>query len=544
MLPFSLVYLGLFSLKVTLFLTVIIGAVHANYKPCLDYQKCVPKIQCKWKGWELEPAYICSNTDPTAICCPINQIISFAQGQAGHTGPVYDPYRYNPYAQGNLHNPYSHSNIKDPYSQSPKYDPYIQTHKVDPYAQNYRYDPYTQSHGYDPNAHNKYGGLGDRYNTHDVYGPPEKHGYVRYDPYYMDFYSDQYEKYYGYTLSKQAKEILRNYRAREECGVRNQSPADMARISSGFLPDYGFTSFGEFRWHVALLLLQRSFRRESPIYKYHCGATLIHNSLLITAAHCVRGVHPKKLLAHLGDWNLQDSAGELFPAIKRRISRVFIHNQYNPSTYLNDIALLEMRDPIDTYKTPHIGPVCLPKANYRLKDQSKCYIVGWGDDLYKPNFGSNILKSVSVTYISDNQECSSIFYSSLRDVDIGDKFTLDKDAQKCIVGGYGRDACVGDGGGGVVCPLSNSEGPDVCNTPHCADEHYFLIGIISFGSTTCGDESITIITDVVQNLNWIYTVLDPAGGLKNYNNHYYDEKPYGGRSADIGIPVQKNVTNV
>ena len=38
---------------------------------------------------------------------------------------------------------------------------------------------------------------------------------------------------------------------------------------------------------------------------------------------------------------------------------------------------------IDTTKTPHIAPACLPKDSYKFKDDQKCYIVGWGDDVYK-----------------------------------------------------------------------------------------------------------------------------------------------------------------
>lgn len=37
----------------------------------------------------------------------------------------------------------------------------------------------------------------------------------------------------------------------QECGVRFHSPSDMARVSTGYVGDKGFTSFGEFPWHVS-----------------------------------------------------------------------------------------------------------------------------------------------------------------------------------------------------------------------------------------------------------------------------------------------------
>lgn len=65
------------------------------------------------------------------------------------------------------------------------------------------------------------------------------------------------------------------------------------------------------------------------------------------------------------------------------IYKVNLLYRYNPGTYLNDIALLQMNSPVDTTKTPHITPACLPKDTYKFKDDQKCYIVGWGDDVYK-----------------------------------------------------------------------------------------------------------------------------------------------------------------
>lgn len=64
--------------------------------------------------------------------------------------------------------------------------------------------------------------------------------------------------------------------------------------------------------------------------------------------------------------------------------------RYNQATFLNDIALLQMDRPVEISRTPHIGPVCLPKSTYKFKDDKKCFIVGWGDDLYKVAYGDFI----------------------------------------------------------------------------------------------------------------------------------------------------------
>ncbi|XP_069174264.1 phenoloxidase-activating factor 2-like [Procambarus clarkii] len=356
---------------------------------------------------------------------------------------------------------------------------------------------------------------------------------------YMDFYDDEYDRLYSGRLSKQAKEVLRNYRYKDECGVRNRSPEHLTRVSSGYLDDTVITSFGEFPWHVALLIIERNFnigfKISQETLRYHCGATLINPLMLLTAAHCVKGIRPERLKASLGDWNLYSTTGELFPAVERRISRVFIHTGYNPTTYLNDIALLQMERPVDILRTPHISPACLPDDTFTFDNHLNCFIVGWGDDVYKPNFGSNVLKATLVTYTAD-EECKRRLYKTLHKVD--DKFVLDIDNQKCIIGGYGRDACVGDGGGAVVCPLNNKAGPSACRDKNCAHEHYFISGIISFGSPVCGEGSITVIADITNHIDWIYTIIRPAGGSRGFA-----PDKHRGRAADGSAQLDKNAAN-
>lgn len=60
----------------------------------------------------------------------------------------------------------------------------------------------------------------------------------------------------------------------------------------------------------------------------------------------------------------------------------------------------------------------------------------------QPNFGSNILRSVSVLYTGDHDECRAKLFSSFKDGTLDPSFNLDEEHQKCIIGEYGKDACV------------------------------------------------------------------------------------------------------
>ncbi|XP_045118589.1 uncharacterized protein LOC123508632 isoform X3 [Portunus trituberculatus] len=81
-----------------------------------------------------------------------------------------------------------------------------------------------------------------------------------------------------------------------------------------------------------------------------CGGTLIHPSLVLTAAHCITST--ARLRVHLGGW---DVTGVL--AQERDVAAIAIHHQYDRETLKHDIALLHLNRP--AVLTPSVGPLCL-----------------------------------------------------------------------------------------------------------------------------------------------------------------------------------------
>ena len=86
--------------------------------------------------------------------------------------------------------------------------------------------------------------------------------------------------------------------------------------------------------------------------KFFCGGTILSESWVITAAHCVEGVPPSRITIYAGSILRWSGNQERIPA------RKVIHPNYNPMTFTNDIALLQLDYPLDLTDR-HIKPICL-----------------------------------------------------------------------------------------------------------------------------------------------------------------------------------------
>ncbi|XP_011863819.1 PREDICTED: trypsin-1-like isoform X2 [Vollenhovia emeryi] len=228
--------------------------------------------------------------------------------------------------------------------------------------------------------------------------------------------------------------------------VRPASPLD-PRTARGTVTDI--------QQHPYQLSLQRGLR-------HICGAVIISNKWVVTAAHCVGS--PASAYGLRAGSNDKYDGGVYYP-----VKKIVRHPAYNFLTIDYDIALLEIDGEI-TFND-RAQPVKLPKRE--LEGGVMVNVTGWGAAEMGGKL-SPVLMKVSLPIVS-RKTCQNI-YKRFRSI-----------TDRMICAGYmqgGQDACDGDSGG-----------------PLTADG--VLYGIVSWGYQCAEPFHPGVYTNVADLLWWI-----------------------------------------
>ncbi|XP_062563764.1 serine protease gd-like [Armigeres subalbatus] len=218
--------------------------------------------------------------------------------------------------------------------------------------------------------------------------------------------------------------------------------------------------------------------------QFRCGATLISNKVLLTAAHCLltengnTRLQASDILVSLGRYNIMDWTEIGAKTINPRA--LVVHSAFRNDGFDYDIGAIILPNEINYSNS--IRPICMWTGS---NDQSNIVgqqgvVVGWG--FSESGIISDVPKSAQVPIASEVDCIRS---------DIGFQLTTSK--RTFCAGGQGAGPCQGDSGSGL---FIKREG------------RWVLRGIVSYALTDpdtgkCDTRKYTVYTDVAKYHEWM-----------------------------------------
>uniref|UniRef100_A0A673T5B9 Transmembrane serine protease 11F n=1 Tax=Suricata suricatta TaxID=37032 RepID=A0A673T5B9_SURSU len=247
------------------------------------------------------------------------------------------------------------------------------------------------------------------------------------------------------------------------CGIRMTSsnmPLPASSSTERIVQGRETAMEGEWPWQASLQL------RGSG---HQCGASLISNTWLLTAAHCFRkNKDPSQWIVTFGTTITP-------PAVQRSLGKIILHENYHRETNENDIALAQLTTRVEFSSI--VQRVCLPDSSIKLPPKTSVFVTGFGS-IVDDGPTQNKLRQARVETISTD-------VCNRKDVYDG----LITPGMLCAGFMDGKvDACKGDSGGPLV-----------------YDNHdiWYLVGIVSWGQSCALPKKPGVYTRVTQYREWI-----------------------------------------
>jgi secreted trypsin-like serine protease len=295
--------------------------------------------------------------------------------------------------------------------------------------------------------------------------------------------------------------------ARSSFSVQQNKKLDVQlRIAGGVNARHGDWPWQVSFQHRTCRKVSRNTR--SCTWKHLCGASIVDNKWVITAAHCiVESGFFFDAEAPGDDWSVvvgmdklqNEQLGKQNEGTRIYLDKIKVHPTYkfNYITHA-DIALLKLAETLEYNE--YIQPICMPDGKEPAHGDM-CHITGWGFTSGTGDELSYHLKEAQIPVV-DFGEC--------RNVEVWYRL-LNSEVHMCA-GDRARggvDSCGGDSGG----PLS-------CQRP---DGSFFLAGVTSFGFSDCGKKGhVGIYARMTTFEQWAIDTIAADESKSDYSPYYED----------------------
>ena len=245
---------------------------------------------------------------------------------------------------------------------------------------------------------------------------------------------------------------------------------------------------GEWPWQVNFQHCTKiSHNDDSCEWKHLCGASIVDNQWVITAAHCIAesgfrfdSKNPGEEWSVVVGMDKMDNPqlGKTNAGKRVFLEKIEIHESYrfNYITH-SDIALLKLDESLEYNE--YIQPIGFPDG-HEPRDGDRCHLTGWG---YTSRSGNEL------SYNLKHTEVPIVDFASCRNIDFWYKL-LNGEYHMCA-----GDVDVGDPSCGGF-----SGGPLSCRKP---DDTFYLAGVSSFGFSSCTRRGhVGIYTRMTQFEEW------------------------------------------
>ncbi|GFH62078.1 hypothetical protein CTEN210_18554 [Chaetoceros tenuissimus] len=217
---------------------------------------------------------------------------------------------------------------------------------------------------------------------------------------------------------------------------------------------------------------------------FYCGSSLVSEEFVLTAAHCKVEVNDVIIVGQL--CYKDDNCGQTRE--RRRVKNTFEHPDFSNGLYGGvgfDYLLLQLDTPV-----LNISPVVLDNGSVSPKfhDSKVLHAIGLGVTNVAYGQKASFLQEIELLYVPEDQ-CQEEFKP----------IKLQPSTLCCHHPDQSGDSCVGDSGG----PLYDRE-------------NNVLVGLTSYGESTCTSQIPSVYARISQNFSWIKSTICSNTSLDSF----------------------------